>query len=144
MAEKWLIYHSKANCWIFYSESLFIVCYKLRPWQELAYAQKRWCKKVGKVLSSTFGVMNQIRRVKGSTLTFMVRSPSFSNFFFFKKAFQKTLHQNPPSSWAIRQWYKKVRNSGCQKTKGKRKEEHFGPVPIQQLFKKLFNSKLTR
>ena len=28
-----------------------------------------------------------------------------------------------------------------QKTKGKRKEDHFGP---QQLFNKLFNSKLTR
>ena len=43
----------------FLSVAPFIVRYKLRPWQELTYhAQKRRCKKVGKVLNSTFGVMN--------------------------------------------------------------------------------------
>ena len=109
---------------------LFIVRYKLRPWQDLTYhAQKRSCTKVGKG-NSTLGVMNQIRRVKGSVLTFIVRSPSFADYC--NKTFQKTLHQRPPSSWAMRQWYlpKGSEHWVCQKTKGKRMEEHSGPVSI--------------
>ena len=133
MAEKWLIYHSKAY-WLkfFDSVSLFIVSYKLRPWQELAYhAQKRWCKKVGKVLNSTLGVMNQIRRVKGAMLTFMVRSPSFPDSC--KNIFQNTLPQNPPASLAIRQWYKKFGAPALAKDNRKSEGRSF-QTDIQHFF----------
>ena len=127
MVEKWLIYHSKENGWFFYSVPLFIVRYKLQPWQELTYhTQKRWCKKVNKVLNYTFGIMNQIRRVKGSMLTFMARSPSFSDSC--KRLKKNTIHQNPPSSWAIRQWYKNVRDTGSSKGKRKAKRRAFRTV----------------
>ena len=88
------------------------------------HAQKRWCKKVGKVLNSILGVMNQIRRLKGAMLTLMFRSPSFTDSC--KKTFQKTLHQNPPASWAIRQWYKKVRSAGSVK---RQKESESKNIP---------------
>ena len=115
----------------FGSVPLFIVRYELRPWQKLTYhAQKRWCKKAAKVLNSTFGVMNQITRVKGSVLTFMVRSPSFSDSC--EQTFKKTLHQTPPSSWSIRQWYKKVRSTGSVEGQKVRKGRAFR-TGIQQL-----------
>ena len=57
--------------------------------------------------------MNKIRRVKGSMLIFMVRWPSFP--YSCKRTLQKRLHQNPPSSWTIRQCYKKVRSTGSVK-----------------------------
>ena len=56
---------------IFDSVPLFIVRYKLRPW--LIYHAQKYYWKAGKILNSTFGVMNQIRPIKGSMLTFMVR-----------------------------------------------------------------------
>ena len=76
---------------------------------------KTMSKKVNKVLNSTLGEMHQVRQVIGSILTFMVRSPSFSDYC--NKTFQKTLHQNPvpPASWAIHQWRKKVRRTGSVK-----------------------------
>ena len=107
---------------LFYSVPLFIFRFKLRPWQELTYhAQKRWRKKVIRfwALASTFGVIIQIRRVKGSLLTFMVRSPSFSDSC--QQTFKETLHRSPPSSWAIRQWHKKVRSTGS--VKGQKESE---------------------
>ena len=66
MAEKWLISFESELLKFFDRVPLLILRYKLRPWQEQIYhAQKLLCKKVGKVLSSTFKVMNQIRQVKG-------------------------------------------------------------------------------
>ena len=39
-----------------------------------------------------------------------------------EQTFQKTLHQRPPSSWAMRQWYKMVRSTGSVKRQKKRSE----------------------
>ena len=80
-------------------------------------------------------------RVKGSMLTFMVRSPFFSDSC--KKTFLSTLHQSLPLSWVIRQLYKKVRSTGSVKRQ-KESETRAIRTGIQQLFNKLFNSKLTR
>ena len=66
-------------------------------------------------------------RVKDSMLS-LVWPGSISNSRI--QYFQKTLHQKPPSSQAIRQWYiqKGSEHRICQKTKRKRKEKHFGPA----------------
>ena len=106
---RWKIIHiSFASDLLKFSDSvpLFVVRCKLRPWRELTYAKKRWCKEVRKILNYTISVMNQIRRVKGSKLTFMVRSPSFSDSC--KKTFQKTWHQNSPLSWVINSGTKRI------------------------------------
>ena len=130
----------------FDSAPLFDVRCKSRPWHELTYhSQKRWCKEVRKILNSTISVMNQLRRVKGSMVRspFMVRSPSF--YDSCKNTFQKTWHQNPPSSWVISSGTKRFGAPALSKDKWKRKEEHFGPVSNnKQMFNKLFNSRLTR
>ena len=108
---------------------LFIVRYNLPSWQELTYhAQNWWCKKVGKVLNTTIGVINEIRRAIGSMLRSMVRSPSFSN------PYKKTSENITPKPSIIMGHTTVVQKGSehrlCQKTKGKRKEEHFGPVSV--------------
>ena len=58
----------------------------------------------------------------------MVQSPPISDSRM--QTFQKTLHQRPPLSLAIRQWYLQTDSKHwiCQKTKRKRMAEHFGPT----------------
>ena len=39
----------------------------------------------------------------------------FNSPILVKRLFYKTFHQNPPSSWVIGQWYKKLRSTGSVK-----------------------------
>ena len=87
--------------------------------------------------------MNQIRRVKGSMLTFKVRSPSFSDSLIPLKRLSrkhdiKTLIM---SHTTVVQ--KGSEHRLRQKTEGKRKEELWTGIQ-HEWFKKLFNSRLTR
>ena len=144
MVDTWFIYHSKANCWNCLIVCRFLLC-GANHYHDSAKisCQKRWCKRLGKVLNSTFGVMNQVRREKGSMLT-LVWSQPFSESC--KKTFQKTLPQRTPSSWALvlRQWYKKVRSTGPPDLSKKKAKGGAFRTGIQQLFNMLFNSKLAR
>ena len=90
---------------------------------------------------TSFGVMNQIRRVKYVMLKLMVLSPSFSDSC--KNVFQKTLHQNPPSSWAIRQWCKKVRSTGSFKRQNESERKSISdryPTIVQQVVQEQVNT----
>ena len=114
MIETLLIYHSKANCPnLFDSVPLFIVRYKLRAWKVRTFhAQKRWCKKIWSFDLFVRRLWNSPQTSKRCNPAF-VRSPSISDSHRVQ-TFQKT-YQRPQSSWAIRQWCKKVRNTGSVK-----------------------------
>ena len=74
-------------------------------------------------------------------LTFMVRSPSLSESC--KNTFQKTLHQNPPPSWPIRQWYNKAWGTGSvkrqQESERKSNSDRY-PAIVQQVVQQQVNT----
>ena len=80
-------------------------------------------------MNCTFGFMNRIRWVKGSLLTFMVRSRH--PFPILVKGLSrklKTLHQSPRLSWVIRQCYKKVRSTGSVKRQKEREGKNISDL----------------
>ena len=130
MVEPWLIYYLKANCWNFFRvHALFIVRYKLRPRQLLTCDAQKWLyKRVNEVLIFLFGICSQTSK----------RFNWFDRYRYSThvQTFQKTLHQNPPSSSAIRQRCKKVWSTGSVKRQKESERKSISdrhPIIVQQL-----------